>query len=47
MYGLDEMSTMNQRRLVTARRIVSKLVVSNAMTDNAAIGPRTVSIPSA
>ncbi|GAB4816210.1 hypothetical protein N2152v2_003256 [Parachlorella kessleri] len=47
VYGLDEMSTMNQRRLVTARRIVSKLVVSNAMTDNAAIGPRTVSIPSA
>lgn len=45
MYGVDGMSTMNQRRLATARRIVQKLVVSNAMTDSPVIGPRTVSIP--
>ena len=39
------MSTLNQRRLVLARRIVSKLVVSAGMTDAGAIGPRTVSAP--
>lgn len=45
MYGPEGMSTLNERRLVMARRIVQKLVVSNAMTDNPAIGPRTVSKP--
>jgi len=44
-YGFDELSSVNQRRLVTARRIVTKLVVSAAMTDNPGIGPRTVSVP--
>lgn len=39
------MSTINQRRLVMARRIVSKLVVSGAMTDIAEVGPRTISAP--
>ena len=33
-YGRDGMSTINQRRLVTARRIAAKLVYSGAMTDN-------------
>jgi len=45
MYGGDEVSTINQRRLVMARRIVTKLVVSGAMTDIPEVGPRTVSIP--
>ena len=45
MYGPDEMSTINQRRLVMARRIVQKLVVSSAMSDNPDIGPRTISTP--
>ena len=45
VYGGDEVSTLNQRRLVLARRIVSKLVVSAGMTDAGAIGPRTVSAP--
>lgn len=45
MYGGDEVSTINQRRLVIARRIVTKLVVSAAMTDIPEVGPRTVSIP--
>lgn len=45
IYGGDEVSTINQRRLVMARRIVSKLVVSGAMTDIAEVGPRTISAP--
>lgn len=36
---------MQQRRLIDARRIVQKLVVSAAMTPNPAIGPRTISVP--
>jgi len=40
---LGEQSTLNARNLGFARRIVNKLVVSSAMTDSAAIGPRTVS----
>jgi hypothetical protein len=36
---------MQQRRLIDARRIVQKLVVSAAMTENPAIGPRTISVP--
>eukprot|EP00951_Prasinocladus_malaysianus_P047741 scaffold651765_cov42-Prasinocladus_malaysianus.AAC.1 len=45
IYGQEEMSTINQRRLVMARRIVTKLVVASSMSDNPAIGPRTISIP--
>lgn len=45
IYGPDGMSTMQQRRLVDARRVVQKLVVSGAMTENPAVGPRTVSVP--
>lgn len=45
VYGQDEMSTINQRRLVLARRIVQKLTVASAMTDNPLIGPRTISTP--
>ena len=45
VYGPDEMSTLNQRRIVTARRIVQKLTVASAMVDNSAIGPRTISTP--
>lgn len=45
VYGQDEMSTINQRRLVLARRIVQKLTVASAMTDNPIIGPRTISTP--
>lgn len=45
VYGQDEMSTINQRRLVMARRIVQKLTVASAMTDNPDIGPRTISTP--
>lgn len=44
-YGGDEVSTINQRRLVLARRIVTKLVVAGAMSDDHRIGPRTVSHP--
>lgn len=39
------MSTINQRRIVMARRIVQKLTVAAAMVDNPAIGPRTISTP--
>ncbi|PRW60288.1 cell division isoform B [Chlorella sorokiniana] len=45
IYGLDDMSTMHQMRITDARRIVQKLVVSAAMNENPAIGPRTISVP--
>lgn len=45
MYGPDEMSSLHQLRLADARNIAAKLVVSSAMSDNPAIGPRTVSTP--
>ena len=45
IYGADEVSTINQRRLVLARRIVTKLVAAAAMTDAPAIGPRTLTVP--
>ncbi|KAL3160769.1 hypothetical protein ABBQ38_009182 [Trebouxia sp. C0009 RCD-2024] len=45
VYGEDEMSTINQRRIVMARRIVQKLTVAAAMVDNPDIGPRTISTP--
>ena len=44
-YGEDELSTMQQRRLVMARRIVTKLVVSTGMSPGDVIGPRTISAP--
>lgn len=45
VYGGDEVSTINQRRLVLARRIVAKLVVSNAMSDAPDLANRTISHP--
>ena len=45
IYGGDEVSTINQRRLVLARRIVSKLVVSNAMSDAPELADRMISHP--
>lgn len=46
VFGPEELTTMQQRRLVLARRIVTKLVVSAAMDKGSeAIGPRTVSFP--
>lgn len=45
VYGGDEVSTINQRRLTLARRIVSKLVVSNAMSDEPDLADRTISHP--
>ena len=33
IYGRDEMSTLNQRRLDTARQIAQKLIVSGGMSD--------------
>ena len=45
VYGEDELSTMQQRRLVLARRIVTKLVVSTAMSSGDVIDPRTISQP--
>ena len=45
VYGADELTTMQQRKLVLARRIVTKLVVSTAMDPGEEIGPRTVSVP--
>lgn len=47
VYGADELTTMQQRKLVLARRIVSKLVVSTAMDPGSEIGPRTLSVPKA
>lgn len=44
-YGLDEMSSINQRRLVMARRIVQKLVVSGNMEIVPSIGHQTLSVP--
>ena len=44
-YGEEELSTMQQRRLVMARRIVTKLVVSTGMSPGEKIGRRTLSIP--
>ena len=47
VYGADELTTMQQRRLVLARRIATKLVVSSGMEQGEEIGPRTLSIPKA
>ncbi len=43
-YGLDEMTSINQGKLVLARRIVQKLVASAALNDE--LGPRTLSYDS-
>ncbi|KAK9823015.1 hypothetical protein WJX81_007049 [Elliptochloris bilobata] len=45
VYGLDEVSTINQRRLIMARRIVTKLVAAAAMSDAPVVGPRTLTQP--
>ena len=45
VFGPDELTTMQQRRLVLARRIATKLVVSSAMDATPEIGPRTLSLP--
>ena len=45
LYGRDDMTTLHQQRLVLARRIAQKLVTSDAMADNAVIGPRALSTP--
>ena len=47
VYGPDELTTMQQRRLVLARRIVTKLVVSTAMDSGEEIGQRTLAFPKA
>lgn len=39
---LGEQSTLNARNLGYARRIANKMVVSNAMSDNPIIGPRSI-----
>ena len=44
-YGEEELSTMQQRRLIMARRIVTKLVVSTGMSPGDVIGPRTIASP--
>ena len=43
-YGVDEMTSINQGKLVLARRIVQKLVASAALNDD--LGPRTLSYDS-
>ena len=43
-YGLDEMTSINQGKLVLARRIVQKLVASAALNDD--MGPRTLAYDS-
>lgn len=43
MYGQDEMSTINQRQLMLARRIAQKLCVSGGLSD--ALGPAPLSHP--
>lgn len=44
-FGPDEMSSINQRRLVMARRIVQKLIVSGNMDVVDGIGHQTISNP--
>eukprot|EP01024_Parvocaulis_polyphysoides_P009058 TRINITY_DN12761_c2_g4_i1.p1 TRINITY_DN12761_c2_g4~~TRINITY_DN12761_c2_g4_i1.p1 ORF type:complete len:125 (+),score=27.94 TRINITY_DN12761_c2_g4_i1:57-431(+) len=39
------MSTINQRRLVMARRIVQKMVASTGMTDVEILSDRTLAVP--
>ena len=45
MYGADDMTTINQKKLALARSIAVKLVVSGGMSENASFAPRTLSVP--
>ena len=45
MYGEDDMTTINQRKLALARSIAVKLVVSGAMNDVSQFSPRSLSVP--
>lgn len=45
LYGRDEMSTINQRQLIMARRIAQKLVVSGGLSDAAGLGPSPITHP--
>ena len=45
IYGEDDMTTINQKKLELARGIAVKLVVSSAMTDDSQDSPRVLSIP--
>lgn len=36
VYGVEEMSSINQRRIIMARRIACKLLLSGALTDDPA-----------
>jgi hypothetical protein len=45
LYGQDEMSTINQRQLMLARRIAQKLVVSGGLSDAEGLGPGPITHP--
>ena len=45
MFGLEEMSTINQRRITLARRIATKIVYSGAMTDDPAKQSAPLTVP--
>ena len=45
MYGLDEMSTLNQRRISMARELASKMVVASAMGDSTLLRGRSMAVP--
>lgn len=45
MYGRDEMSTINQRALAMARRIVQKLVVAGGLSASPDLPPAPISVP--
>ena len=43
LLGVEELSSINQRRLMMARRIAEKLVLAGALHDSGDIGPRILS----
>ena len=45
VYGADDMSTINQRSLAMARRIVQKLVVSGGLSGAPGLPPAPLSVP--
>ena len=45
VYGEDDMTTINQKKLALARSIAVKLVVSGGMTEGPSFAPRTLSVP--
>lgn len=45
MYGEDDMTTINQKKLALARSIAVKLVVSGGMTEGPSFAPGTLSVP--